>query len=653
MECLPPTEILNFPKALPAIDASRKNWALALRGAVLALVAVVLLNQFLHHIQPRALLKPYSLDHNQVAFMLSEPGTWNLEHSVERFHTYGPLYRFFKHSVGPHSEDAHFGVKFLAFIWALILILPLLWKTHWGGILVAFCSVCLFEFPFYHQFPLLMWIWTLAIWKSNSEERRLWLIWSGIYSGFLLDYKFSWGVAAILQTGMTIICFEKGRLSITRAFLLWGLTAVISSLLFYILSTGTVFPFWDYIRFSLLDTSSYSESMVQMQTRSWSSALWYPIFVLLTLGVSCFFSRYYRRLMLSALPLIFVLFKYSWSRADYENTRMFVCYIPFFLIWCWVVSPLKIKPIIFCVFFFGVTYLAGSNMMSKATYPQFATRDIHFGLFLRHSEIFSQNLKASKEAFEEGIRPIRDESRKIIGDLPLISLPTQTHLAFASSKPRIIPSTQYFFRFKDDVLVKRDLKLLNREPTAVLFEDQLLHDQAPMSFGRKFFETILLNHDVIKLTPPRYLFVPRKQPRSWFKRQVMTLSEGEGSKRSYTFSEDPNVLLHIKMTNLKGLLYNLRRTLIKGDRLVIEHRSTGHYRRYEVPVEILQEGLLIYRELSATGIETDPVEQEIRLLGFISEATPYDYSHYFSGLNKDFDMSLEAWSFKTAQVPVP
>ncbi len=607
------------------------------KKSLLLLLTLICLNQYSDFISPRALTQADSLDENQVAFMLAKPGTWNLDHGQGSFHTYGPLYRYFKYSVGPHSDGHFLSLRMLPFIWAMIIVIFALYAKSIFILSLAIVYVSLFRFPFFHNVPILFWVWSLSYGASERSQRQVLLVLWSLYVAFLFNYKFSWAVAGGLQVFITLTCYSISLKHAAKTLMVALLMFFFFALLFYGISTGQVLTFIDYLRFSLIDTSSYSDSMVLMQSRPWTAALTYPPLVAILWVITFLSNPSYRKPLLCSLPLLLVLFKYSWVRADYDNARVFICYVPVMAMWLFFKQKKSWSMI---AAFSGFTVLSvglASEMMSKATFPMFATRQFNLPLLLNYSERFEREKQRSCAAFSKASEAVLSMDLSLKDDA-LLSLPILTHHAIAADKAMVLPSNQYFYRFNDAALVERDIALLNEHQPSILFKDASLHQQPPMAYGQDFWLSCLKNYTIEKLDAPWFSMKPSSLSHHWQRQELEPETSIDSGGRVHAFDSPQNAILYLSSKDLKGQLYALKRTFLKGDRVLLEHRCGDHSREYQVPVPMFEQGFILYDDLSQLKEQGQTIRHHIVIKGFLSDQHPYDYSHYFSALNRDFSL---------------
>ncbi len=608
------------------------------------ILSFILLNQYLVWLTPHPLLDYNNWDIHQVSFMSSSHSAWPLQHGVESFHTYGPLYKYLNPSVGVDSDSLHFTWKVIAFIPYLLIFIIFTWRLNVLSVLIISFTFLIFKCPFYHHFPILSWAWTL-IYYNSSKRTQLWLeLLALCFISILVSYKFSWGIAWILQCGFSICIF--------RSYSNKGFSVLLSRLFFilvgcgftYYLATGSILTFFDYLHFSLNDTKSYSEVMQRPQIRNWWAVLIYPLLVGSIMLITLFIKSPIRLLILSSFPIVFILFKYSYTLADYHNSRFFICYFPYLFFFLWIIYAHQFKANIVFAFAVGITFYMSLTIMSKATHPLLFNREFAFNLFSNINDQFKNSKSESIKALDSHLSNFSWLNNKIV-DKALLSIPGQNYLSLLGNERLVLPSNQHCFRADENgiQLTFRDIEYIKNKNCAILFENIQIEQQVPMNHSQQFYIYLLKNFSPVQKKNNFILFErnPYEQQLILTKLTEISLHEGKGKAH---FITPPRSILFLKSSNLKHWFYPLRKTILKGDRLYMNWNKHSITKKYKPGLTSFHNGLLLCPELENFNNDHKTSQQSIEFKGLESIQYPYDFGYYMKSIRSM--CNIEIWMYE-------
>ncbi|MBF0196837.1 MAG: hypothetical protein HQL32_03970 [Planctomycetes bacterium] len=570
--------------------------------------------------------------------MTSPPGEWPLLFGAETYSTYGPLYRFLKPSISIDSTSYYPSIKFLVFLLYGVAFILYSRSISLIGMTLLVGFLCVFRFPFYHNFPIVAWMMAVAYLHAQRRTQIFIEVTAVVLISVLASYKFSWSLTCSMQLIFTVFLFNKSAEKSLWYSLKFSLGLLFGILSLYWISCGGDGDIFAYLRYAWLDMTSYNEIALEHQSRKWPMIMLYPLFVFFVICVSFFIKGLNKKIILSMLPIVIFLFKYSWSRSDYDNARMFICYVPylaFILYLCYCQSR---KANFIFIPFVLVSVIASSTIMSKATYPLFFTS--HRTDFPVDKEEFRLYKEESCRAFDKYLDGFQWLKKDVQGR-KLLSLPSQMYLSLLGEERISLPSHQHHYRKFDDYATDKDIDYLNQQEELpyVLIDNALIDHQSPQSFIPKFYLNLFQSYQVVRSQDSYALLKPLSTK---YHQELISLKKIElfGGKAQVDFDIEGGQMICLRAPKILHWFYGVRKGLLKGDKLKFILYAKGHTIHYSYALSLFEKGVYFAPLLPLMHNTSEKIPCHIKFLGVESEDYPYDFSHYLKSISNKADLEV-------------
>lgn len=624
---------------------------------------LLLFNSLAQHF-PISVLQNLNEWDESMIFTIFSSDLLGYELGTQTFATYGPGLKYMGWPVGIDDPKIPLGIFIYIgfYLWCLFRFCQ---SPHISPLacLILVAALCLFNVPSIRYAPWVLFVWSLGKSSSKNYSNGLHEFFGILFVSFLFHYKASWGIIGILHLMFDAMLNKR---QIYKWIILRSIALFLSLPTMYFLLTNqaTWHSFFDYIWYSLEDSSAYAHNnnspvelhFISSAWNGWQSSFhhwlgdevaqkilkYLPLFFWMATIVAAFNPIKFKYYWL-AFPVLLGEYKHSYVRADVTNLHGIFFILPLYLFILCLKSDFshkKRKILIGSLVLWTCMEILG---FFPYNIPRRHPRDFWLDNLwaLNHQQELKKDIPSS--TLNEKLSQFQ-WVKKHIKDETLLSIPARNELALLGN-PLMLPSHQSYYTMEGQKRNLDDLKTLREtKPDYILFEDRTEYFRAgSMIQSPSFLNELLLNYQIVESHEDYSLFKKISKNKTLLQENLENL-QLDHAKGSFEGKLVPGSVLYLKSTQGLGLKNKIWSILLKGARLHLSLEDTNGIREFDLSFDDLKRGVVLFNSLKLNM--TSEKEQFFTLTFHGSGFSKYPHELTEEVLNDlQFHGILEQWTW--------